>query len=169
MIVATWADTNDLSWQTIGPYSWRQTSFPVASVVGLKAKRVLNVPLMAKRVLYVNLKGGLSVAYEKQDFAMYQGDSKYIVFTVEGAESIDITNVTWVLTPHRKTEVALRKTTADDISIVNGEIRVKLNPIDTQSLTGIFEHEVQIVDIYNNVSTVLSGVVSIKPDKAKLN
>lgn len=134
--------------------------------IDLYAKRTLSIDLLAIRNLYVELKGGLNVTAENQNFEMYRGDTKHIRFSIED-ESLNLagTTINWAMTPFRKSEAIITKTTTEGISLVDGKIIVKLDANDTESLLGLYEHEVQIVDEYGNVSTVLRGNITIKEDK----
>ncbi|MFQ8550182.1 hypothetical protein [Acinetobacter baumannii] len=146
--------------------SMRDDLNELIGTIDLFAKRVLNVDLFANRQLYVDLKGGLNMTAENQNFEMYQGDTKNIRFLIED-ESLDLTGTTvkWVMTPFRKSEALLTKSTTDGISVVEGKVIVKLNASDSVGLLGMYEHEVEITDQLGNVSTVLRGKITIKEDK----
>jgi hypothetical protein len=135
--------------------------------VYLVASRELNIKLVGKRELYVYLKGGVNVTATNQNFTMLQGDTKYIEVSVDSEVDLSGATLTWVLTPRNKNDILLTKTLVDDISILNGNIRVKLNPGDTQLFRGRYDHELEIIDAFDNVSTLLQGVITIDTDKIK--
>lgn len=135
------------------------TGEELIGTIQLEGKRVLNVYLVAKRDLVVNLKGGLYVTAKNQNFSMVQGDTKYIQFPVDGVDNLAGCTVKWgVKKKESSTEYELFK---DDFTIVDGKIQIKVESIDTLNLLGTYYHETELTDQSGNVSTVMKGMLQI--------
>lgn len=134
----------------------------------LEGKRELNVYLIGQRDLtvylqafgnlYIYLKGGLDVTATNQNFSMIAGDSKYIVFPVEGV-TLERCTIRWGI-KKTSSEFALYKE-SPNITVVDGNVQIKLTPEDTKDLLGTYSHEAEITDQLGNVSTVLKGKATI--------
>jgi phage terminase large subunit-like protein len=107
----------------------------------------------------------------KQNFTMVSGDTQILEFEVldSGGVAVNITGavVTWVLCASRLYPTALiTKTTSSGITLTNptsGIFQVTLLPVDTQSLSGIYFHEAQVV-VSGNTYTVSNGNAIIEGD-----
>lgn len=101
-----------------------------------------------------------------QNFVMYAGDTKNLVITVTDISGaiINLTGaiVKWKLTYSNGT--IYKDTTGGGVTITSpttGVFTVKLNSIDTSSLSGNFLHGAELIDSSGNVSTILAGIASI--------
>lgn len=105
-----------------------------------------------------------------QNFQMVAGDSKTLVITVRNSvgDPVNITGSTikWQAARSLGKASIISKTTSSGISLsdpTNGIFTVTLNPDDTEDLRGVYHHEAQVTDASNNISTVLSGTMTIRP------
>ncbi len=107
----------------------------------------------------------------KQDFEMYSGESKNIKITLTDEKSdtpLDVSNatITWVMKRSAKfpTNLIEKSTVNSEIEIVdavNGVVKVKLISADTESLEGLYYHSAKIVDVLENTSVLLTGMVKV--------
>lgn len=109
------------------------------------------------------------MAVEKQNFEMYSGDTKNIIINVTDSDgsplSLDGATVVWVLKPKvYSEEVTVAKRTGDGINTDSNKIKIRLDPDDTESLSGLYYHEAEVTDAKGNVSTVTTGYIKIKMD-----
>lgn len=104
-----------------------------------------------------------------QNFTMWAGDTKTLSISVQNSagNAQDITGATfnWALkiaTGNRRT--LLTKSSSDGITITNataGTLTVAIVTADTRSLKGTYTHELEMTDSAGNISTVLTGTVTI--------
>lgn len=99
---------------------------------------------------------------ENQNFTMVSGDTKVIEVTVD---SVDLSgaSIKWIM--HQFGAEKVRKETPGTITVtdaVGGLLQIKLDPTDTASLVGDYSHEMEVTDAAGNVSTVMSGRVSVQ-------
>ena len=108
-----------------------------------------------------------------QNFTMYAGDSKVLLYTIKGdsGETLDVTTLTsaqFVIKQYPDSSVKLLDKDFPDsgVGISNGPegiISVSLVPADTKDLNpGEYYHELRIV-LFGSTSTVAIGVLKIKP------
>lgn len=109
-----------------------------------------------------------------QDVEMIAGDTRNLnvtVFDEDNGGNKNIANATirWVLYNEETDTSALTKTLAGGITVTNGllgQFTVALTPANTVSLTpGVYYHEVEVTDESGNVSTVLTGHITINPTR----
>lgn len=107
-----------------------------------------------------------------QNFEMFQGDTKKLAVTVadSAGAAVDLTGATvkWRMAPKVASPTAtLSKQTGgagiDLTDPVAGVFTVNLNSSDTQQLVGEFYHEAEVTDAAANITTVLTGRITIKP------
>lgn len=104
-----------------------------------------------------------------QNFSMYSGDTKFIDITIVDGNDVPVeitgTTIKWVVKRNVRSSVNnVLKTTTDGISIIDplvGKFQVKLDPEDTDRLSGEFYHEAELKDVQGNVSTILTGTLTI--------
>lgn len=104
-----------------------------------------------------------------QNFNMYSGDTKYInvLVTNEIGSPLDISgaSIKWAGKRNiRSSTNDIFKSTSNGISLIDpigGKFQIKLNPSDTQYLSGEFHHEAELIDVQGNVSTILLGNLTI--------
>lgn len=107
-----------------------------------------------------------------QHVSIVSGDTVHLTVTVTDAQdnTVDLAgaSVRWALSSRRDSTPTLTKSTSNGgVTITDaaaGEFRVELDPSDTASLSGSWTHEAEVTDASGNVSTVLSGSVSIRED-----
>jgi hypothetical protein len=109
---------------------------------------------------------------ENQDFTMYAGDDKVVRVVIKD-ESGSFVNLTgslmdWVLQPTVNASSA-SVSKSWNTSVSNGmaidglgSFSITLSNSDTQSLSGKFYHEAQMIDTQGDVSTVMVGHITIK-------
>lgn len=109
-----------------------------------------------------------------QDVDMIAGDTLNLNVTiydgVTGAnKSIANATIKWVLYDEATDTAALNKTLASGITITNGllgQCTIALLPANTVSLApGVYYHEVEVTDEAGNVSTVLTGHITINASR----
>lgn len=98
------------------------------------------------------------------DVQMVSGDTKILNITAKTSSgtAINLTGVAiiWSLFPSTGGTALLTKSVGSGISITdpsNGVFQVTLNPTDTASLEGLYQHEAQITDVTNNIQTLRSS------------
>lgn len=112
---------------------------------------------------------------QRTDFTMYQGDSKVLSVTVadEAGDAVPLEGLTirWqaspVITGGFEPTATLKKDNGalggiDTVTEV-GVFEVELDPDDTETISGLYYHEAELTDGAGNVSTVLTGRMTIKP------
>jgi len=104
------------------------------------------------------------------DFQIYQGDSKTLSVTVQDSDgdAVVITSATikWQASKSKGKTADISKTTSAGISITdgpNGVFEITLAGSDTESLTGEFYHEAEVIFSDSTISTVLVGRMRIIP------
>jgi hypothetical protein len=107
------------------------------------------------------------MAYTDQDFEMYIGDHKNVIFTVDDEDSIEGFTVTWKVANFKRDDVVISKssTDADEITILENTFIVHLLPADTEDLEPYkrYFHEAQIIDGSSNITTVSTGAMVLYP------
>lgn len=106
-----------------------------------------------------------------QNFEMFQGDDKDLVITVtdSAGAAVDLTGaaIAWQMArTARSATPNVSKSVGSGIVITDapgGICTISLDPTDTEGLTGDFYHELEVTDAQANITTVLSGTVTIKP------
>lgn len=105
---------------------------------------------------------------ENQNFEMYQGETKHLYIKVVDGDGnlINLTSgvvVKWgVKKAHYADRFLISKETGGGIEIRNGVAIVMIEPDDTEGLIGEYQHEARLIDEFENVSTILTGVVVVK-------
>lgn len=94
---------------------------------------------------------------------MVSGDSKVLEIEIgdDDGVSVDVTgaNITYAIAD-RAIRVT-KQTGGQGVTIDGSLVTVTLSPADTAGLAGVYSHEMEIVDMEGNVSTVLRGQVGI--------
>lgn len=106
---------------------------------------------------------------KRQDFEIFSGDHKNLVYTVTNAQSasVDLTGNTieWVLANHETSGSLLRLVTGGSgITISGCTFTVALSPAHTSGLAGDYYYEAQVTDTNSDVSTVSIGTATILTD-----
>jgi hypothetical protein len=111
--------------------------------------------------------GGPPVA---QNFSMTAGDTQMIQVTITTTDGsvVDLTGmtVTWGLARSPRMTALVTKGLGTGITVPNapnGIAEIMLDPADTIDLVGRYYHELEIIDRFGEVSTVMTGHISIKP------
>lgn len=108
-----------------------------------------------------------------QNFTMYAGDNKLLLYTIKGdsGQTLDVSTLTsaqYVIKqyPDSSTKLVDKDYPSDGIAIANGPegiISVSLQPADTKDLNpGEYYNELRIV-LFGSTSTVAIGTIKIKP------
>ena len=109
-----------------------------------------------------------------QDVDMIAGDTVNLNVTIYDADNggnknIANSTIKWVLYDEATDTASLNKTLASGITITSGllgQCTIALTPANTVSLTpGVYYHEVEVTDETGNVSTVLTGHITINPSR----
>ena len=110
------------------------------------------------------------------DASMVSGDTKILNITAQTstgtALNLNGATITWQLFPLGGGTALVTKSIGSGITVTdasNGVFQVKIDPADTASLAGSYNHEVQIVDTDGNVLTprnvgLSPGVLEIAAD-----
>lgn len=110
------------------------------------------------------------MAEQGQDFIAWQGDDIDIFINLVGYDGLplDLTDcvVSWGLGSVTTAPATLLKTSAAPTQIevldtIQGHICVHLDPPDTENLSGPYRHELQIVDAFGSIETVMTGHITI--------
>lgn len=89
-----------------------------------------------------------------QNFSMVAGDSKIINATVEG---VTLSGSAIEFRVIKNGVVVLSK---QDITVAGSTLTITLIPTDTQNLSGEYEQDIIVTDLFGNVTTVISGMFS---------
>lgn len=100
------------------------------------------------------------MAAVEQDFTIWQGEDKELVFTItENAAALDLTGGTldWTLGKD------LLNISAQITDAVNGICKVDIDKTDSAGLrTGVHTHQLVLTDTSGNVSVVSEGEATVK-------
>lgn len=105
-----------------------------------------------------------------QDITIIQGDTCLITVTVTesgSAKNLSGASIKWQCARNAKGPPALTKTTSDGITITNaagGICTVSITAADSALLEEEYYHEMQVTDVSSNVSTVLTGTLTVTRD-----
>ncbi len=104
---------------------------------------------------------------ENQDAKMWSQDHKNLRFTVEDAESLIGTTITWKMAKEVEDDYLIKKRIpnggSEAIEIDGNTFTVKLKPEDTHNREGVYYHEAEIIDVEGRISTVAVGQMRIMP------
>jgi len=99
-----------------------------------------------------------------QNFTVWQGDHKRLIFTVVDVDNLSGADIRWVLAKNITGEsIITKKSTQGDITIEGNTFIVDLSPEDTSGLepNTRYYHESEITDSEGYVSTVASGYMRL--------
>lgn len=104
------------------------------------------------------------------DFTLYAGDDKLLTVTVTDGEGepVDLTGaqkIRWQLGKGPGKTPIVEKALGQGIEVTDGPggiFTVTLDSADTEALKGSYYHEAEVIDEDGNVSTVLTGTVTIE-------
>lgn len=106
-----------------------------------------------------------------QNFTMFAGDTKELIISVTtpDGKTVNLTGATlkWALKAGGGAPVnaLLKQSPSGGIVIsdaLGGVFRVTLNPVDTRNLTGSFAHIGELTDSGGNLSTILTGTMTLQ-------
>lgn len=131
-------------------------------IISMGALIIGNLYVEADFSLDLTVKGGVDVTALDQNISIFAGDTKFINFTIDGMPSLSGVIIKWGVRNncHSTTNVLL-KTTNFGIEIDDLAIKITLDPIDTEELSGTYYHEAELTDGYGNVSTIFTGNMKI--------
>ena len=102
-----------------------------------------------------------------QNTTMISGDThKLVVTTTFTSTGVDLNNIDKVKWKLDLNSITINKSsTGADITIDStSQMTVTINSSETEDYSGQFNHEAEIIDASNNVSTVMKGKISILED-----
>lgn len=107
-----------------------------------------------------------------QNFRATSGDTITITVTVtdSAGAAVDLTgaSIRWSARKLGEADNAIEKTTsAGEVELTDptaGEFEVVLEPADTASLAGVYQHESEITDVAGGVTTVATGAMTLTED-----
>lgn len=104
-----------------------------------------------------------------QDFEMWTGDHKLLIFTVEDITSIEGATVEWKMAKSVSREPVIEKSNDSGLQINNNTFTVEILPEDTEDLDtkSDYYHEAELMDEEGNISTVSIGKVTLHPTLIK--
>jgi hypothetical protein len=106
-----------------------------------------------------------------QDFTIYKGDTLVITVTVTNsagaAKDLTSASIEWSAGHSPDRPANITKTTAEGggVSITNaagGIFTITLTATDTAAMDDVYFHRAQVTDSGSNVSTVLTGWITVK-------
>lgn len=121
------------------------------------------IPMIGNVETYLSMTGAIDVTKTGQDFSMMSGDTKILVVTMDEPMNLAGVSLRWGIRKNKNTKESLFvKTLGDGITIEGETMSVKLEPIDTELLSGDFHHEMELTDGLGNVSTIFTGRARIE-------
>ncbi|MGO4181210.1 hypothetical protein AB4Z17_08520 [Paenibacillus sp. TAF43_2] len=105
------------------------------------------------------------MAKTNQNFTMFAGDTMDIDVPVADTDLTGGT-IKWVMKRAVKGDFTIFRETPIGIKITDaaaGIFNIRLERADTLDLIGSFYHEAELTDLIGNVSTVMTGTITIKP------
>ncbi len=104
----------------------------------------------------------MKIARVEQNFEMWQGNSRDLVFEVEDVEELGQASIKWIASKFGSDEALISKSTNDGIEVNGGQFTVSLEPSDTEDLSPtVYYHEAKVRDEMNNVYTVAVGKMRV--------
>lgn len=106
-----------------------------------------------------------------QDFTMYEGNSKRINVTLTEADGSPVnligSTIRWVLKKnvYDATTLIIKDTNLGivaDADLTTGKFTIKLVPADTNGHVGTLYHEAELEDSLGNITTILTGNITIQ-------
>jgi len=107
------------------------------------------------------------MAYVNQNFKMYTGDDKQLVFTVDDVDSLAGCTIRWKLSYSPYSSVLIEKVSTDsnEITISGDTFTVYLKPADTEDISydTKYFHEAEVEDTDGYITTVATGYMTLYP------
>jgi hypothetical protein len=108
---------------------------------------------------------------EARNFTHYAGDTLTIRVTTKYADGsiVDLTgsNLEWVLAKSVSDSPDISKSTSSGGIVVSdaeaGRFEIKLDPVDTESLSGSYYHEAELTKSNGDTVTILVGNITVRP------
>jgi|GEM_PF-2597523 len=128
-------------------------------VIHLQGEYEPELHLGAEYAGSIEIGGGVGMTLRNQNFSLYEGNDKELVFTVPMPKGMTLADAAVELVLARDGAVVLSKT-----GLVLGDDRFKviLTPADTADLAGVYTYQAQVTFAGGKVATVTEG-------KAKIN
>lgn len=105
------------------------------------------------------------MAYIDQNFKMYKGDHKQLVFTVEDETTLTGATIKWSLAYSPSGSALIEKLSTDESEITTSDntFTVYLDPADTEDLSVNYRyyHEAEIEDSDGYITTVAIGYMTL--------
>ena len=100
-----------------------------------------------------------------QNAEIISGDTVFLdVEVLAGGLPANLTGATSMIYKIKGLGFEVEKSLDDDVSYVDNIVTVKLNSEDTESIHGVFRHELEIIDSIGEISTVFQGQMRIRAD-----
>lgn len=106
---------------------------------------------------------------EAQNVSLAAGDNMVITVTVTQAGSAKnltgATAINYKAYPLNSSTAVITKALLSGVTVTNaagGIFTVTLAPADTTALCGDYRHEAEITDVSGNISTVMTGLLSVQ-------
>jgi len=106
------------------------------------------------------------MALINQNFKIWAGDDKALVFKVRGVSDLISASAIWAvsLSPGSAKVIEKKSIIAGEITIDGTNVIVTLTPADTADLApGGYYHELEITDGDGKISTVATGLMAVQP------
>lgn len=101
------------------------------------------------------------MALRRQDFEIWAGDDKELIFTIEDVNSLAGASFKWAMSRSVGAEKLVEK--SGDL-VTGKQVTVELAPEDTEELRrGKYYHELEITDASGRISTAAIGAVDLFP------
>lgn len=132
--------------------------------IQITGERALYYHLAGDAQLYVFIKGAIDMTKTGQDISMFAGDTKILIVTIDEPINLEGASLKWGLRKNKNTkENLIVKDMTQGIAIDQETISITLDPVDTQDMSGDFYHEMELTDLFGNVSTLFVGKAKIEP------
>ena len=106
-----------------------------------------------------------------QNFTVYSGDTESVVVGVSqdgSAASLSSASAVWIMEEEVGSGSLARLTSDDYLSLSGSTVTIALAASHTNGLVGKYYHELEITDISSNITTVTTGIVTVKKSGASL-
>jgi hypothetical protein len=135
--------------------------------IELQGSMNLYVYLVGNMDLNIELKGGISLTVDNEEFSIDAGETKYLNFTIPDSagklNGLTGNKIIWAL--YNSKSVLLEKDLSNGVTIVdanNGKIQVKLDVNDTKLFSGRYRYIVSVVDQNGDTSHPAKGSIEFK-------
>lgn len=98
--------------------------------------------------------------------SFYSGDTQNIVVNIvdENGNAVDLSGSTFKWEMVMRPTSLIKDSSLGEIVVtdtINGILQIKLLPEDSQNITGVYSHELQMTDAQGDITTVLQDKIRI--------